>query len=106
MKNIAQASATAEPVNTLSTNRRRCGDSTHTPISGANRATVNPAMAPARPSQLAGVVSPGRPTPTLLVRYTEKTNVATIALRPVEPQSQSAHAATWERTTLPEADSG
>ena len=68
MKNIEQVSVTARPVNTLRTMRRRCGDSTHTPTAGASTATVSPAMAPARPSQLAGVVGPGKPAPTLLVR--------------------------------------
>src|ERR1700709_1625133 len=68
IKNIAQVSATASPVNTLRASRRRRGDPTHTPTSGASSATVNPASAPARPNQLSGVVLPGMPTPTLLVR--------------------------------------
>ena len=68
MKNIAHVSATARPVNTLRATRLRCGDSTQTPTAGASSATVNPAIAPARPNQLAGVVPPDMPTPTLLVR--------------------------------------
>ena len=48
---------------------------------------MTPATASARPSQLAGVVSPGRPSPTALVRYTENTKVTTMAFRPVAPQS-------------------
>jgi hypothetical protein len=94
MKNIAQVNATARPVYTLRATRLRCGDSTHTPTSGASTATVKPASAPVRPNQLAGEVPPDIPTPTLLVRYTEKTKVATIAFRPVDPQSHSAHATT------------
>ncbi|CAG6892673.1 hypothetical protein MOKP122_30730 [Mycobacterium avium subsp. hominissuis] len=68
MKNIEPVNVTANAVNTLSATRRRCGDSTHTPTAGASSATVNPAMAAARPSQLAGVVLPPMPTPTLLVK--------------------------------------
>src|ERR1700741_1712708 len=104
MRNIAQVTATARPVNTLRATRLRCGDSTHTPTTGASSATVNPAIAPARPNQLAGVGPPGKPAPTLLVRYTEKTKVATIALRPVEPQSHSAHAKTRDGTAVTERD--
>ncbi len=68
MKNIRQVSVTAAAVSTLSATRLRCGDSTHTPTAGASTATVSPAMAAARPNQLAGVVAPDIPTPTLLVR--------------------------------------
>ncbi|COX95292.1 Uncharacterised protein [Mycobacterium tuberculosis] len=49
------------PVSTDSATRRRCGDSTHTPTTGASTPMVNPATAPARPNQLAGEVPPGRP---------------------------------------------
>ena len=80
------------PVSTVSATRRGAGISTHTPITGASTATVNPAIASARPSQLAGGVPPAKPFPTLLVRYTENTNVTTIALTPVAPESHSAHA--------------
>lgn len=106
MKNIEAVSVTAAAVSTLRATRLRCGDSTHTPTAGANIATVSPAMAAARPSQLAGVVLPPMPTPTLLVRYTAKTKVATIAFRPVEPQSHSAHATTRDRTGAAERNSG
>src|SRR6202008_2539307 len=73
----------------------RHGASTHTPVTGAIKATVMPAIVRARPSQLAGVVGPGRPAPTALVR--ENTNVTTIAFRPVDPQSHNAHASTRPR---------
>src|SRR6201999_1828672 len=104
MKNIAHVSVTARPVNTLNATRLRCGDSTHTPTAGASNATVNPAIAAARPSQLAGVVPPGMPTPTLLGRETAKKKVATSAWRPVDPQPQTAHATTRDGTGVRERD--
>ncbi len=68
-------------------------------MAGASTATVNPAMVNARPSQLAGDAPPGIPSPTDSVRYTENTNVTTIALRPTNPQSHSAQAATRDFVT-------
>ena len=63
-----KVSVTAAAVSTLSATRLRYADSTQTPTAGASTATVSPAMAAARPSQLAGVVGPAIPIPTLLVR--------------------------------------
>ena len=97
MNTIAAVKATAIPVSTVKAIRRRAGTWTTTPVSGASTATARPAMVSARPSQLAGEVSPGRPTPTVPVRYTEKTNTATVAFMPVDPQSHSAQAATFAR---------
>ncbi|BBY90323.1 hypothetical protein MMUR_23080 [Mycolicibacterium murale] len=57
-------------------------------------------MASARPNQLTGDAPPGVPSPTAPVRYTENTNVTTIAFIPVEPQSHNAHAAIRERALM------
>ena len=46
-------------VNAVNAFRRRCGEPTHSPMAGASSATVTPAMAIARPSQLAGEVLTG-----------------------------------------------
>ncbi len=56
------------PVSTVSALRRRCGASTQIPVAGAKSATDSPAIVSTLPSQLAGVVSPGRPAPTCWVR--------------------------------------
>ena len=97
---MALTSPTTMPVSTVRAKRRRRGSSTHTPITGASTAMVNPAIASARPSQLAGGTPPGKPLPTVPVRYTENTNVTTTALTPAEPVSHSAHASTWDRSDL------
>src|ERR1700691_2988821 len=99
---IALTSPTTMPVNTVRAMRRRRGCSTQTPITGASTAMVKPAIASARPSQLAGGTSPGKPLPTVSVRYTENTNVTTIALTPAAPVSHSAQASTWDRGDLRE----
>lgn len=87
-------------VNAVNAFRRRCGEPTHSPMAGASSATVTPAMAIARPSQLAGEVPPGPPTATFVVRYTLKTKVTTIAFSPAEPQSHSAHTSTRDLLTV------
>src|SRR3954468_52364 len=84
-------------VSTARARRRRCAASTQTPVTGASNATVTPEKKSAQPSQLAGLVPPGRSSPTERVRYTEKTKVTTMAPTPVEPQSHSAHATTRDR---------
>lgn len=61
---------------------------------------IVPAMAIARPSQLAGEVPPGPPTATFVVRYTLKTKMTTIAFSPAEPQSHSAHTITRDLLTV------
>src|ERR1044071_1412153 len=85
----------------VSARLRRAGASTHTPVTGASNATTSPAAANARPSQLAGLVSPGRSSPTAEVRYTVKTNVMTIALIAVAPKSHIAHASTRDLLAVP-----
>ncbi|SBS78249.1 hypothetical protein MHPYR_530036 [uncultured Mycobacterium sp.] len=69
-------------------------------MSGASTATVRPAIARARPNQLAGEVWPPKCWPTVLVRYTEKTNVVTMAFMPVEPQSHNAQDKTLDRPAV------
>src|SRR6185295_13889552 len=103
---MAAVVSTNAPVSRASTRRRRHGASTHTPITGANTATSRPAIANARPSQLAGLVSPGRSSPTPLVRWTENTNVPTTELTPNEPKSQSAQEKTCDRLGVGAADPG
>ncbi len=87
-------------VNAVNAFRRRSGEPTHSPMAGASSATVTPAMAIARPSQLAGEVPPGPPTATFVVRYTLKTKMTTIAFSPAEPQSHSAHTSTRDLLTV------
>src|SRR6202012_4902545 len=100
---MALTNATTIPVSTVSAMRRRRASSTHTPITGASTAIVTPAIASPPPSQLAGGTSPGKPLPTVPVRYTENTNVTTTALTPAEPVSHSAHANAWARSDLGES---
>ena len=89
MRLIDPVSTTARPVSTVSTGRRRWAASTQIPIAGASTAMTIPAIPNTRPSQAVGVVGPVRSAPTVPVRYTENTNVMTIAFMPVAPQSHA-----------------
>ena len=68
MKLMAAVNTAARAVRAVSTTRRRCGAATNTPVSGARSATNTAETVSARPSQLAGEVPPGSPSPTVPVR--------------------------------------